>query len=603
MGCGSYRASGYETNARYLSYVHDIHATWDGRDDERSTYANLGPERATGSRRTEEHEQYPMRDGHTREDHTSRHAPARRSVNHRYAGPDQDEVPRRADGRDGDHRLPFPRLMSAFVPLPNTRVAEYVGTHGPSQSRIPSEMPPPPPDALNGMLHSPAMRSRRRQTMSARSPARMDLEGERLQSPTERGLPRSPEWRRQEYEPSEEDWDGLLDQEVFEEDGEVLPSVLRQRGAEEDEAPTAPPEGGFPAIHRDDPEALIRGMSDDWVREIWSDPPNTGVAVDVFNYRFTEDDAHNRQVADALHWAFQQITGERDFDVVPPEPDTARRLRARDTPTTWMVRGLSTRGTARALSRRTWSFKCISFFTAPRSTPIPTWLFTLEGFLRGDARKIRAAILRALGDREMAGWIMEMVESNPDFAGIPLEDAVESIHHSVRVEVLQLGNGNYIANTFIRPPTRDPRIWRQWVADLRSRRYPSFAIGTGRVRYIAQCIGCHGVSHPVHLCPYARIRGWNGPRPGEGVFGERAGRSTPQTAPRSYGSNTSAETRRRPGQGNDERNRGPQRDESRDPRSPRGRWHDDDPRHDSRSRRPRGGGDRNQYKKRENRRN
>lgn len=84
-----------------------------------------------------------------------------------------------------------------------------------------------------------------------------------------------------------------------------------------------------------------------------------------------------------------------------------------------------------------------------------------------------------------------------------------------------MGNGNYLVNIFIRSPTRNIREWRRWVTDLRSRRYRTFANGTGRVRYIAQCGGCHSVSHPPHLCPYPRLLGWNGPEQGEGVFGER----------------------------------------------------------------------------------
>ncbi|TFK79316.1 hypothetical protein K466DRAFT_570311, partial [Polyporus arcularius HHB13444] len=120
--------------------------------------------------------------------------------------------------------------------------------------------------------------------------------------------------------------------------------------------------------------------------------------------------------------------------------------------------------------------------------------------------------------------MIDMINSNPAYEGRSTRRAMREILDSLRVELIQLDNGNYVANIFIRAPTRILREWRAWVADLRARRFPSFAIGTGRVRYVAQCSGCTSVTHPPHLCLFTRLRGWNGPQPGQGVFGDR-GRS------------------------------------------------------------------------------
>ncbi|KAI0690134.1 hypothetical protein C8T65DRAFT_588170 [Cerioporus squamosus] len=281
------------------------------------------------------------------------------------------------------------------------------------------------------------------------------------------------------------------------------------------------PNGGFPTVHRDDPESFLQGMAREWTREIWSDPPNSDVLVEVYNYHYSEEDSHNRRIADGLHRHLEQISGESDFDVVPPELEEGLRARTRDLPSVWAIRGLTQRGVARATARGAWSFPSLSFLVFPRAAVIPSWLFMLEGFLSNDEFKIRAAILRVLSEEEMAAWLERMVSSNPEFARWPLERAIRVIVRSLRVETLQLSNGNYVTNIFMRSPTRDVREWRRWVTELRTRRYRSFAIGTGRVRHITACAGCRGVSHPTHLCPFPRVRGWNGPGPGEGVFGER----------------------------------------------------------------------------------
>ncbi|RDX45034.1 hypothetical protein OH76DRAFT_1304912, partial [Lentinus brumalis] len=270
------------------------------------------------------------------------------------------------------------------------------------------------------------------------------------------------------------------------------------------------PPGGFPAVHRDDPDSRLRGMAREWTREIWRDAPGTGVLIDVYNYQYTEDDAFNRRVADTLRTHLERITGEVDFDVVPPEPEEGLRVRNRDLPTTWAVRHLSPEGTARVTARTVWSFPSITFLTSPRAVSIPSWLFMVEGFLREDDHKVRAAVLRVLGEDDMRAWLETMVNANPDFAGWPVERAIQEIVRSLRIETLQLGNGNYVSNVLMRSPTRDVREWRRWVAHLRSRRYRSFSIGTGRVRQAVPCSGCRSVSHLSHLCPYPKTRGWNG---------------------------------------------------------------------------------------------
>ncbi len=461
----------------------------------------------------------------------------------------------------------FARQPSAFVPIPNTRAAQYMAANGAGSRRAFS---PPLPQ------RSPPSRITNRYQLypqASISPPRDRMQtGSIYGDENARHAPTfgTPPGSLHEASPPADDERAARDRSGEyegwpQEDGEVLPSALRESDASRPFEPTETPDGGFPTIHRDDPEAGIRGMATEWIREMWTDPPNSVVFVDVFNYRYTEDDAYNRRIADNVRRGLEFISGETDFDVVPPEPEEGARVRARDLPTLWAIRGLSPEGVARALARRTWSFPTISFHTSPRSTSIPTWLMMLEGFLNGNERNIRAAILRVLEEAEMRDWIGRMVAANPDFAGWQIERAIDAVIGTLHIQTMQLGNGNYITNIFIRSPTRDIREWRRWTAELRTRRYRSFANGTGRVRYVAVCGGCRSVSHPMHLCPFPLIRGWNGPRQGQGVFGERA----PNDAPHPPGPNAT----RRAGRGTrpnsntssgryDERYDGRERDDS-----------------------------------------
>ncbi len=335
-----------------------------------------------------------------------------------------------------------------------------------------------------------------------------------LDARTVEGTPEADEMRNWDDERDDgSQWD--------QEDGELLPTALREQAPRENQAPTPIPEGGFPPIHRDDPESMLRGMAVDWMREVWSDAPNTDVFVQVFNYRYSEDDVLNGRIAENLRWAFEQLSGEQGFDVVPPEPEDSTAARSRTLPSIWVIRGLSPRATTHAIARGYWSFPTISFAALPRTAPMQSWLFTLEGFLEGNEEKIRAAIMRTLMEDEMQQWLMTMLATHPAYEGRSIRRALTETLQSLRVETMQLSNGTHLASVFIRPPTRSLREWRRWVAELRTRRYRSFAIGTGRVRNVAQCAGCTSVAHLTHLCPFPRIPGWNGPNAGEGVFGRR----------------------------------------------------------------------------------
>ncbi|TFK94550.1 hypothetical protein K466DRAFT_593394 [Polyporus arcularius HHB13444] len=421
-----------------------------------------------------------------------------------------------------------------FSPLPNTRTADWVSGRVRGSTMIPQRSPI---SRLRGLQRSPSPRldahseapgygqdeweeyeghPARAGAQADASPCRWDEDAgddARDEATSHQGVDED-EYRRSapHGEHPYAGWES--------EDGEVLPTALWDASADGATNPTPIPAGGFPIVHRDDPERAIRGMAIEWMREVWSDPPNTDSLVHVYNYRFSDDDSLNRRIAESLRSAFELITGETDFDVVPPEPEEGASRRLRDMPATWVVRGLSPRGTAVAIRRQVWSFREISFIASPRSSTSQTWLFALEGFLVGNPTKIRAAVLRVLQEADMQRWMADMVSANPAYAGWPSEQAIDDILQSLRIDMVQLENGGYVANVHMNPPTRNLREWRRWVSDLRSRRYRSFAIGTGRVRYIATCLGCGSVAHPSHLCPFPRLSGWNGPEPGEGVFGD-----------------------------------------------------------------------------------
>ncbi|TFK81411.1 hypothetical protein K466DRAFT_604521 [Polyporus arcularius HHB13444] len=313
--------------------------------------------------------------------------------------------------RDVAHGTPRPsyegRAQSEYVPYPNTRAADFLAGRRMPQHHLPQRSPfsrvrglrPPTPPG-------PSRRDAYERSASERQeylPDLMQEENVREEQPHE-------EHAGLQHAADSNDWEGEVE-EAWEqaqgrEEGEVLPTALWNNAPQADALPTPVPDEGYPAIHQDDPEAYLRGMAVAWLREVWNDPVNTDVLLRVYNYRYTEDDVLNRRVAEGLRRAFEQITGETDFDVVMPEPEEGANRRSKDLPTLWAIRGLTARGTEIATSRGTWSFQTISFVAMPRATPTQTWLFALEGFLEGNTQKIRNAVLRVLQEEDMQRWMI-----------------------------------------------------------------------------------------------------------------------------------------------------------------------------------------------------
>ncbi|TFK80412.1 hypothetical protein K466DRAFT_569670 [Polyporus arcularius HHB13444] len=359
---------------------------------------------------------------------------------------------------EADRSVPYPRhasrARSEYIPAPNTRAADFIASRAAPQRQSDGSRHSVlhAPDAAYAMDASVRARTHDVRDFPAHPDERFQEDGERDEySVDDRRHGRRELHDGGEWDHGREDtWEnGQID-----EHGGSLPMALWGSATQEDDTPTPPPEGGFPPIYHDDPESHLRGMALEWLKEVWNDPPSTDVLVHVYNYRYSEDDVLNRRVAAALRSALERITGESGFDVVPPEPEEGASRRARDLPTLWAIRGLTPNGTAAAVSRGVWSYQSISFFASPRAATPQNWLFALEGFLEGNALKIRAAVLRVLQEESMERWLAEMLRAHPAYEGRSTRRAMSELLSSLRVDITQLGNGNYVANVFMRAPTR-----------------------------------------------------------------------------------------------------------------------------------------------------
>ncbi|KAI0718609.1 hypothetical protein C8T65DRAFT_737251 [Cerioporus squamosus] len=292
-------------------------------------------------------------------------------------------------------------------------------------------------------------------------------------------------------------------------DFEMIPSAVAQ-GPHDEDAPALaenPRERRW-EVYFDDPERLVSGQSVAWQREMWKD--QTVVIFTAYNYRYTTNGVVNRHVESAVTAMTTAITGESNFNVVPPDPDQQRILNPRDLPFTWGIRGLSAAGAARMTAVRVASSRGVSIITYPRRLGNPKWICSLVGFLRPDADVIRAAVMDALQTTRMREWLDRMTNTSRSLRKVPRGERVQLVLNSLEVRIADLDDGDFMANIYMDPPTDDMAEWREWVSELRAHRYNNFLNGSGVARRIYWCAGCRGVDHDTMKCQFPTMRGWQG---------------------------------------------------------------------------------------------
>lgn len=436
-------------------------------------------------------------------------------------------------------RAPSPGENSTFLPLPNTRAAAHLQAQIAARAEELARARGATRGRTAGVVDGMDLRARARPTTpgaESRAPSDMDVVPDTPRS----SAPGCDESTANAPDP----WGTPLAEYVW--NGTRSPASPRDRDMDRSPSPgagttadtTAPltiptiltaaaPEIDRPThadyrvthrVHRDDPEALIRGVTRRWAEAIWSDPPHTSVLLEVFNFAFTDSIQANRIMVETLRQAAYVIAGATDVSIVPPDADVAMSRRSRDAPRVWVIRGLSPAQEAALLAGFPWSFRAISFFTYKRAVSPDSWVLALDGFFDEDVQAITSAIRDVLEEPEQWNKLIALTRDHPDLKHLPGDARASKILDSIVVKTWRLSNRNVVTNVYIKPPTRDIPKWREWAAGLRARTYGNFTNGTGIVRRISNCLGCNSVDHPAHLCPFPELQGWQGPRAGTNTY-------------------------------------------------------------------------------------
>ncbi len=273
---------------------------------------------------------------------------------------------------------------------------------------------------------------------------------------------------------------------------------------------TPKPPGGWPVVHRSDPEQPVGDMPLLRSQEVFESAEDNVLLAQPFNVSDTPSARAANQIVDTMASMLQNHVGELPCIVTPEVSDRGRPNNV------FIIYGLSQPAGKLARDQEVYSTAALTFRVFPRTLRLPLHVLLLGTFTGGTQTSIEQMVRWNLAG-PLRQSIVNLVEQNPIFANMSTDDAVQRILGTLRVRLLALSNGTRFANVYIRSPTHSIALWQQWVAQLRAHEWRDRSHSTVYARRVAHCPGCTSSDHPAFLCPFPHIPGWNGPLAGVGT--------------------------------------------------------------------------------------
>lgn len=270
------------------------------------------------------------------------------------------------------------------------------------------------------------------------------------------------------------------------------------------------PEGGFPPIHRADPDGLFTGLTQ--ARGVALREENA-IIVTVHNLGFPPRQ-QVRPATRAIMSVIRQITGELNPLIVPPERDWSAANPRQVDPPAFGVIGLTVEGALRVLARSTWSAPLITIHVASAAVAVTRFMFVISDFSHDHNGSILKSVFAVFSGPAVLPHILHHVQSHPNYADVHESVAASAILASLEVRVSTLDGGALSAAVFCDPPTMVPSRWAAWRARVASLPFNHPLNSTGVVRRLPPCEACGGEDHPTNQCPFQDVPGWNAPAPG-----------------------------------------------------------------------------------------
>ena len=283
----------------------------------------------------------------------------------------------------------------------------------------------------------------------------------------------------------------------------------------------------MPTVHYSSPTApmeyLDRRLHTEWVKY----PGNKLLAI-PFGSDVRTSDLHDG-IKSKIHTEVANITNSSETCISAPKRSAdvetlANGKTKSPTPMAFLIYNISEAHRNALLLREVWSSTNISFRVVKLEPRCPDYLFSLVGLSIGNPENVLNMIQATWQEDDVAERIESIVNVFPEDSRSHATSSLHAFLNSVSVSFLNMKNRDSILDPYFNVYTdgsiiHSNDLWIHLREFLASRTYSTLMLGQARVKiFESPCGICHGADHPLGLCPFPDIPGWNGPKkpkPGE----------------------------------------------------------------------------------------
>jgi hypothetical protein len=247
----------------------------------------------------------------------------------------------------------------------------------------------------------------------------------------------------------------------------------------------------------------------------WEQCPGEKLLAQAFDYASLTADLLNG-IRSRIFAATTEITQSQSIGVAAPVP-SEEALKARRTPSAFLIYNLTPQHRELLLSRHVWASSNITFRVTPLSPICPDFLFTLRDLSTMLEQDIYELVHSVWHDEDSTEFLESITNSFPDEDHLHVTLSLRTFVASMYVTRLDIkGRGDAPApryNVYANGSTiHDDNTWCRIKAYFANRIYSSMLLGQATTQHTPYSCGlCHSVDHPRGLCPFPNIPGWNGP--------------------------------------------------------------------------------------------
>ncbi|KAL7280529.1 hypothetical protein ACG7TL_005461 [Trametes sanguinea] len=273
-----------------------------------------------------------------------------------------------------------------------------------------------------------------------------------------------------------------------------------------------PPKGELPTVEKGSPDDRFRHIPQR-AMDLWKCALEGSTCMIVVYGQTRTDTKTTTELTNKLVRIFQKITEEAPPGFMPPGPPP-QGVPWRDVTLTWLVEDLSPRASRLLVKQGLWSTLELTFFAYDLDLSIPTFLLALEGFTQIRPTFVASIVKDVLNQNPALAGIEALTVSNPKFAGRSPKEGAEEVVESVHVTMCRINEDDeaslLVAYVYMNSPTHDPSLWGPWRDSLYNVDFTGRSTRPVTTRRPTRCVGCKGVDHMTHQCPFPAIPGWHG---------------------------------------------------------------------------------------------